>query len=231
MLYSRFFLVSFLFVLTFGWATAQTATEELQKLIKTYQQKSEYNYALRFDFFADQDVQPRETMTGRSVGKAGQGYYKLANLEIVTEKGLIVVINHDDHYVLLDKEDSETSTTRQDPETLLKGIAKSGQRLTLENGMGGRKTLQVYAEGSAKPSAAIMYSSLYNIEKIITYYGEEYSNYLTADESAASRLEVTITTLALTEPLLKFSSIVRSGSPYKLAPNYQKYQFFNRLDQ
>jgi hypothetical protein len=147
------------------------------------------------------------------------------------ENNQILVINHDDNYVLLDNSDSELATAMQDPKDILDGIQKSGQRLIVEQIGDGKKKLTAYAEDGTTPMASLIYTSAYNLEKIITQYGKEYSGYLTGDESENTRLEVSITSLAPVELPLKFNNVLGASIPYKLSANYQRYQFFNRLEK
>jgi hypothetical protein len=210
---------------------AQTASSEMQQLIKVYQQKTEYNYALRFDFFGENDTNPKETMNGQSTAKGGRVYYKLGTLESVKEKGLVVVIDHEDKYVLIDKVDAPEIGTNPNPSALLENMTKRGLILKFEHTNDGKKIIKGYGENGTTLLSAIIYDSNYNIEKMITYYDKEYSNYLTNDENDASRMEVSVGILPPSDPPLKMASIVKLGKEYQLTANYHKYQFYNQLSQ
>jgi hypothetical protein len=211
---------------------AQDARKALEQLAKKYDGQKNYHYRLRYDFFADGQTAPAETMDGVASAWKGKVYHKTGKMETLRAEGLIAVIDHENKYVILDKSDRYAQHEANSVQAILDKLETTGQKLTLESLPEGKNRLNVYAEGAVKPAYALLYKTGYIIEKITMYLDGEEAAELAGEAIKAGRFELVLEERSPGPLPLELASVVtKKSGAYKVTPAYQHYLFHNLSNQ
>ena len=226
----------FLLLLTIVWAnisTAQSTSDELQQLLVNYTTGRNCNFQLTYNFYAGDEKKPVESLAGITQHFDDLYYFKIGNIEQLSDKKWALTVNHDESYVIADKAEKYTGMNKQmDITTILDHIKNEGQQIetaALPNGM---KVLKIFEAQEKTPSWELIYRENYEIGTINVYFNQEETEALYGDEFTSSRLEIGLKTLPESEPPLKVAAVIDGlGDAAKLQPKYKKYTLYDLTAQ
>lgn len=209
---------------------AQDARTVLEQISKKHDSKQGYYYKLRYAFFAEGQKEPLETMEGISCASKGRIYYKAGPLETLREEGLIVVLQHEDKYLLIGKSGHYAQYGGGSPSDMLGQLATAGHSIRVEKTSDGQQQLSVYAPQNGALQYALVYDAALNVRRIVVYYDEENSIELAGEDIKASRLEVALESVPDGKPPLELARVViKKNGAYQPMAAYKGYQFQNLL--
>jgi hypothetical protein len=203
----------------------------LQQLIQKYDDLKEYNCRLEYAFFTENGNSPVETMTGTSAAWKDRTYFKIGKMETLQQDGLMLVLQHEEKYMILDKSSNYRQYSSASTGNILAQMAETGYSMALQTDETRNKRLNIYASGGSDPVYALVYDDDMNILTIVVYYGEDLSAEWVDDDVKASRLEIRIERLPPTPlPLEIKQMVIKTKDGYQPVAKWRSYAFHNLIE-
>jgi hypothetical protein len=227
----------FLMLLYTFWAAsavAQTAKEDLQHLMDAHLASKAYNFQMKYSFFGEGQSKPIETMDASNQLLGDLKYFKLGDLEVISDNQYIITVNHDEKYIICDLiEKYDDTKNGMGFQEILANIQENGQELKLEINQGASASLKIFKEDTTTPAWVMQYDrNTFHISAIIIYFDEEETEDLYGDEFKSSWMEIKINYLPPTEPSLKTNSILaKNGKSFTPKPKYKSYEIYDQTAQ
>ncbi len=209
---------------------AQSAQDQLKKVIDAQKGLQSYHLKMNYSFYGDGQSTPLQTMHGASQLLGNRRYFKFGDIEQFINEKLVITVNHEDKYVVLDKDDRyDQYRVSMDVKSVLSDLETQGKSLTLETISAQTGLIKVFNKETKAQDYALLFDKMTNrVLTVTTYYDEEETQELYGDDYKSSRLEMSIEYLPPAEPSDLIAAVLsKSGKDYKLKMAYKKYAFYD----
>lgn len=211
-------------------AAAQSPGDVLTKLWTNYAAGHNCNYQMVYNFYAGDEKKPVESLNGITQYFDDIYYFKIGNIEQLSDKQWTLTVNHDESYVIADKAEKYTGLNKQmSISEILSKINNEENRMETTAISNDMTALKIFEKEESSPSWEIAYrQENYEISMVKVYFNKMETEALYGDEYDSSRLEIGIKNLPVAEPSTKINTVIDwSGSAVKLQPKFKKYTLYD----